>query len=316
VIPAVFIGGVDVSWHCLDALCSSGRAPSLAIGYPPTLAHRSGYASLADLCERHDIPLIETDDINSAEVLARVRAAEPDVLFVTGWSQLLRAEVLRLARRGAVGFHPTALPAGRGRAPIPWTLIKGLRRSAVSLFWLTEGVDDGPLIAQVPFDVELHDDAATLYAKVRDLHVQLLLENVDAVLAGSAPATPQQGEPTYWPQRRPEDGAIDWSRAAAEVYDWVRALTHPFPGAFTSASDGHRLRVWSADLLDLGGVEAGSPGTILGALRAAGRPEGAVIVAAGRDALALRRVALDDEPETDALALVEGDVLQYRSVLG
>lgn len=315
-IPAVLIGGVDVSWHCLEGLCASGRVPSLVVGYPPSLAHRSGYASLADLCERYEIPLLETDDINSAEVLAQVRAAKPDALLVTGWSQLLRAELLGVAQHGAVGFHPTALPEGRGRAPIPWTLIKGLRRSGVSLFWLTEGVDDGPLIAQAPFDVEPSDDAATLYAKVRELHVRLLVEHVDAIVAGTAAARPQEGEPSYWPQRKPEDGAIDWARTAAELYDWVRALTHPFPGAFTSTADGRRLHVWSADLLDLGGVEAGPPGTILGPLRTTGEPEGGVIVAAGSDALALRRVALDGGAETDALALLDSGTLQYRSVLG
>ncbi|HUP32682.1 MAG TPA: formyltransferase family protein [Gaiellaceae bacterium] len=300
----------------MDALCESGRAPTLAIGYPPTLAHRSGYASLADLCERYRVPLLETDDVNAPEILARVRDVEPEVLLVTGWSQLLRPELLSIPRHGAVGFHPTSLPEGRGRAPIPWTLIKGVRRSAVSLFWLTEGVDDGPLIAQAPFEVDLHDDAATLYAKVRELHVRLLLDYVDAIVAGTAPAEPQEGEPSYWPQRRPEDGAIDWARPAAELYDWIRALTHPFPGAFTATADGRRLRVWSADLLELGGMQAGPPGTVLGALRSAGRPEGGVVVAAGSDALALRRVSLDDEPETDALALLDVGALQYRSVLG
>lgn len=315
-IPAVFIGGVDVSWHCLAALCESGRVPSLAIGYPPSLAGRSGYASLFDLCATHDVPLIETEDINEPAVLERVRAAKPEALLVTGWSQLLRADLLGTSRHGAVGFHPTALPQGRGRAPIPWTLIKGLRRSAVSLFWLTEGVDDGPLIAQAEFEVDLHDDATTLYAKVRELHVRLLVENVDAIVAGTAPAVRQEGAPTYWPQRRPEDGAIDWSRPAGELYDWVRGLSHPFPGAFAATADGLRLRVWSADLLELGGLEAAAPGTILGALRTAGRREGGVVVAAGRDALALRRVALDDEPETDALALLDDGVLQYRSILG
>jgi len=311
-LPAVFIGGVDVAAACLEALCATGRAPALAIGYPPSLTGRSGYTSLAPVCEAHGVPLLETDDLNAPETVERIRSVAPGVLLVVAWSQLLGEELLGVATHGAVGMHPTALPEGRGRAPIPWTIIKGLRESAVTIFRLTPGVDDGPIVAQGRFAIDGHDDASIVYEKVRTLYVELLLDNIDAITAGTAETRPQAGAGSTWPRRRPEDGAIDWSRSAAELYDWVRGLTHPYPGAFTSLGDGRRLVVWAADLVELGGASVAAPGTVLGEWRRAGVREGGVVVAAGSDALALRVLQLEDGPELDAVELGlprPGDVL-------
>jgi len=253
--------------------------------------------------------------VNAPEVVEKIRQADPAALLVVAWSQLLRAELLSIPRHGSFGMHPTALPLGRGRAPIPWTLIKGLDRSGVTLFQLTLSPDAGPIVAQEQFDVDLHDDATTLYAKVRGLYVKVLLENVDAIVSGTAAERPQQGEATAWPRRDPEDGLIDWSRPGRELYDWIRALTHPYPGAFTALPDGRRLVVWKADLVELAGASSAAPGTVLGALRSTGHRDGGVTVAAGSDAVVLRQVELDGRGEP-ALDLLDGGTIRTGDRLG
>lgn len=306
--PFVFTGGVEVSWRCLDALLRAGHPPALAVGYPPSLAHRSGYRSLADLARAAGIPLLETDDLNSAAVRDRFRPLRPVLHVVAGWSQILKSDLLSLPARGTVGFHPTRLPEGRGRAPIPWSILKGLRRSAVSLLYLDAGVDSGDLVAQRDFEIGEADDAGTVYEKVAALHVELLLEHLPALLEGTAPRRPQDASrATYWPERKPEDGLLDWSWTARRVHDTVRALARPYPGAFTRAG-GRRLWVWKSRPAGSGG--GGPPGRV----RAVG-PDG-VVVACGDADLLLLRLQFEGDAEKDGAAVGREGLLKEGDQLG
>lgn len=302
-----FTAGVRIGWSCLDALCRAGHVPSLAIGYPPSLSDRSGYRSLEDLSRKYSFQLLETEDINSPESLARLREAAPDVHLVFGWSQLLSKELLSVPTRGTLGTHPTRLPEGRGRAPIPWTLIKGLTRSAVTLFYLEEGVDCGDIVDQPEFDIGPEDDAGTLYEKIERVHVRMILENIDAVLKGTAPRKPQDhSKATYWPRRRPEDGKIDWSRPAGEIFNWVRGLTHPYPGAFTFLK-GKKLLLWRAAQ---GGEAKAAPGTVV-EVGADG-----MLVACGRGALRVLAIQLEGDVERTALEAARRAPLRKGDLLG
>lgn len=316
-LPVVFVGGVELARHCLQSMCEAGHIPTLAVGYPDTLSARSGYASLASTCEAWNIPLIETEDINADEVRAAIRASGAQAILVVAWSALLTPDTLGTVPYGAYGLHPTLLPEGRGRAPIPWTLIKGLRRTGVTLFRLDEGVDNGNVIDQRSFEVSRHDDAHTLYAKAEGVSLELLLANVQAIATGRVVSRPQEGEPSTWPKRKPEDGEIMWAHPGRTVYDWIRGLTRPYPGAFTRLRDGRRVHVWSADLVDAGGRTIGAPGEILGlSLRAGGAPGGGVVVSAGTDLLVLREVEPVGGEAVDALAAADRGLFRVGDRLG
>jgi methionyl-tRNA formyltransferase len=244
---SVFVGGVDVSRACLEALCAQDLAPVLVVGYGPARQAATGVADMEAVAREQGIEYVGADDINAPGLIAGIEALDPAVMFVIGWSQLVRRKLLDIPARGSVGIHPTALPEGRGRAPIPWTIIKGLRRTASTMFYLTEGVDDGDVIGSVDIDVDPHEDAGTLYAKHRDAHVTLMHRHARDVLHGTAPRTPQDHDrATTWERRRPEDGRIDPSRPVSEVGRLVRAVTRPFPGAFLEL-EGERLLVWRAE---------------------------------------------------------------------
>jgi len=261
VIPKLaFAGGLRLSWYCLKALCEEGIVPEVAFGYDPSLSHRSGYRDLGDLCERYGIALHRIRDINTDLVADEIRTWRIDLLCVWNWSQLVKEPILSLPSQGCLGMHPTRLPLGRGRAPIPWSIIHGLRESAISIFFLTPGVDDGDLVHQEPFSIGEDEDAASLYGRLEALHVQAVRTFCTLLRRGPLPRTPQDhSRATYWPKRRPQDGVIDWSKSTADQLRWVRALTDPYPGAF-SFVDGRKFFIWQAAARS----ESGKPGAIVG----------------------------------------------------
>lgn len=256
----VFIGGVEISYACLEALCELGPAPALAVGYDESHAHASGYRDLGPLAERYGFELARVRDVNDHALVERIEALEPRLIHVIGWSQLVGPRLLAVPAHGCAGIHPTRLPEGRGRAPIPWTILKGLRTTACTMFLLTDGVDDGPIVGQVEVSVDPREDASTLYAKHRDAHIELVRRHTPELLAGTA-RTPEQDHSaaTYWERRTPEDGRIDLTTSAQEVDRLVRAVTRPFPGAFFDHGD-RRVVIWRAER---GPDVDAAPGTLL-----------------------------------------------------
>jgi methionyl-tRNA formyltransferase len=207
----------------------------------------SGYSRLDDLADSAGIPYAEFRSINDRDVLAAVRAWQPDLLFVVGLSQLVKPELLGIPRLGCVGFHPTWLPQGRGRAPVAWLTLDA-RAGAATFFLMEEGVDSGPILAQEPFHVSTQDYAGDVVAKL-ELAIDRALDGwLPRLLEGSWDPRPQHHErATYDGRRTPEDGLIDWAWPAPRIHDLVRAASRPHPGAYTYVSD-RKLVVWRAEL--------------------------------------------------------------------
>jgi methionyl-tRNA formyltransferase len=253
-------------------------------------ARRSGIADYASLCRRFDVPLHRVSDINAPPSVALLLSLDLDVLFVIGWSQILRPDALKSARRGVIGAHASLLPADRGSAPINWALIHGRRTTGNSLLWLAEGVDSGDIIDQIPICITPYDTCATLYGQVADTNRNMLLRLLPRLLAGERPGRPQPTatEPPL-PRRRAADGLIDWAAPSGTVYDFVRALTRPYPGAF-SHLDGGRWTVWDAAWVALSDAPLGAPGQCLGPAVSPTADACGQAVACGRGALVLLEV--------------------------
>ncbi len=269
---------------CLAAAADAGAEVAAVVTLPgPVDPDRSGQCSFDEIAGRLGARLIETADVNSPETVAAVREAEPDLIFVVGWSQLVRDEFIGIPRHGVFGMHPTLLPRHRGRAAIPWAILSGLATTGVTLFEITDGTaDSGPIVGQVEVPLAHDETATTLYDKVTEAHVELVRRLVPQLLDGTAPRIPQDTRrASAWPKRTPADGIIDWETRAPYLYDWVRAQTRPYPGAFTFLGD-ERLVVWRARSVPL---DDGAPaGTVVGL-------DGeAAIVACGEGGLVLEEV--------------------------
>lgn len=295
----LFVGAVEEGRRCLDALLAEGEPFIGIVTLRDDLAARtSGAVAFDDVAGAHGITLLKVGDLNADANVARLRELEPDLILVIGWTRLLGGAVLRLPRLGCVGFHASLLPRYRGRAPVNWAIINGETETGNTMFFLDEGVDTGDVIAQRRIPIADDDTCATLYGKMADAAIGMLKENLPLLKNGRAPRTPQDhARATVMRRRRPEDGIIEWSRSSRELYDWVRALTHPYPGAFTEL-DGRRLFVWQAS--DEGGDAGGAAaGTVL----EAGLDD--LLVAAGQGRLALRRVQWEGGPEADGATLFD-----------
>ena len=190
-----------------------------------------------------DLPVAPDDDyLNSF-----ASEFKPDVGLCIGWSKLLSARTLAIPRLGVIGHHESMLPKRRGRAPIVWPILHDCVESGLSFFWLTEGVDDGDIFCQAPFPIGPRDTSADLLTKANQVTRDLLLNDVLPNLkAGNFKRTPQDhSQATYCPRRTPDMGYIPWHESAESIDRTVRALTKPYPGAFS----WHRLRkifIWQA----------------------------------------------------------------------
>ena len=159
----------------------------------------------------------------------------PDLILVIGWSQLLKNPILKIPKIGIIGSHPTELPKFRGRAPIPWCIIKNLKQSALTLFWIQEGTDNGPILEQQKFLILDDDDASTLYEKMTKMGKTMVLKNLEQIKKGKITKILQDESKFIesWPKRTPNDGQIDWKNTAKKIHTLIRASTHPYPGAYT-----------------------------------------------------------------------------------
>lgn len=226
------------------------RGGSLAfVGTLPDDVQRgkSGRIYLDDFSQKHCTPLYKFRNINDPDAVAAVRAANLDWLFIIGWSQIARNEILQSPRRGVLGIHPTLLPEGRGRASIPWAILKGLEKTGVTLFKLDEGVDTGPILAQIEIPIARTETARTLYDKVTTAHQALISAAWPALSEDAVELVPQdESRATLWPGRSPQDGEIYPSTMSVEEIDrHVRALTKPYPGAFVRLPGNAILRIWA-----------------------------------------------------------------------
>lgn len=261
------IGSVSSSFHCLDALIRGGVEITGVLGVDESQAEAvSDYRSLRPLAERADLPFLSFVKVEEPAVEHFLKGHVPDLLWAIGLSQLVPERLIRIARHGGVGFHPTMLPRGRGRAPVAWTILLG-ERAAVSLFYLAGEPDAGDIIVQREVEVLPDDYSEDLIERTNQVLSTVVLELASLIRAGALPRTPQDHtQATYYSKRTASDGLIDWSPPTELVYRLVRATGRPYPGAFTFAG-GRKVTVWrarpaSADELGAHGTKE-EPGTVL-----------------------------------------------------
>ena len=246
--------------------------------------------------------------MNAPDVVAAIAGLAPDFLFSFYFREIVGPDVLGLARRGALNLHGSLLPRYRGRCPVNWVLINGERETGVTLHYMEAKPDRGDIVAQRAVPIADDDTALSLNRKLGGAARALLRATYPLLAAGTAPRIPQDhARATRFGGRRPEDGRIAWHRPARRLYDLIRAVTAPYPGAFTIYR-GERLFVWWARPLDLG-PRVGAPGEVVEI-----RPGAGVVVAAGSGALLLDRVQLagHDEQRADELAVQTGLVMGER----
>ncbi len=242
-----FVTCVQLGLSCMEAIYEAGGKLCFAMTLPDDRAvAKSGRVFIDDFCSSRSIPLFKSTHVNNLDVVQAIKSADLDWLFIVGWSQIASVEVLSAPRRGVFGMHPTLLPVGRGRAAIPWAILKGLERTGVTLFKMDQGVDTGPIAAQIEIPVLSDTTATDLYQAVDVAHVQLIHNVIPLLLADRLQLVSQdESRSSIWPGRTPEDGEIDLSGSVYDAERLVRAVTRPYPGAYF-LKNGLKTVVWAA----------------------------------------------------------------------
>ncbi len=245
-----FVTCVQLGLSCMEAFYDSGGELDLAVTLPDDKdSNKSGRVYIDDFCNKYSIKLLKSTHINNIEVIEAVRKNNIDWLFIIGWSQIASENILNSPNNGAIGIHPTLLPEGRGRASIPWAILKDLNKTGVTMFKMNSGVDTGSVIAQIEIPLNNQMTATKLYNQVVKAHSQLIKNMTKSILNGKLKFTPQDNsKATMWPGRKPEDGEINLNGSVYDAEKLVRAVTHPYPGAFY-IKNGYKHYVWSAKVL-------------------------------------------------------------------
>ena len=245
----IVVAGATVStYETLDALIRHGADVVGVLQLRGESSHTvTAFAMLDELAESQGIPCTTFRNINDLEIVEQVRQWQPDLMFVVGLSQLVQREMMSISTRGCVGFHPTFLPAGRGRAPLAWLPFDG-QPGAATFFLIDGGVDSGPIFVQETFEVAPNDYAADVERKLVAAMKMALNRWIPDLLSGVWNPRPQNEVlATYNGRRSPDDGLLNWSHSAEQVHTLIRATSNPHPGAYTWYQ-GRKLIVWRAEL--------------------------------------------------------------------
>jgi methionyl-tRNA formyltransferase len=243
---AVVFAYHNVGVRCLKVLLAGGVDVALVVTHQDSATENIWFESVISVCETEGIPYITPDDAKSAELEAAIKAAAPDLMFSFYYRHMLPAEILAIAP--AYNMHGSLLPQYRGRAPVNWAVLHGAAETGATLHEMTIKPDAGAIVYQTAVPILPDDTAHEVFGKVTVAAEQTLWRILPCLLAGTAPRTVndlKQGG--YFGGRKPEDGRIDWSQPAAQVYNLHRAVAPPYPGAFTEL-DGQRYIIDRARL--------------------------------------------------------------------
>ncbi|MCK9463555.1 MAG: methionyl-tRNA formyltransferase [Proteobacteria bacterium] len=248
-MKATLVGAVGSTKLTLEKLCAAGWEVQLATLPLSAASRHSDFVDLRPLCGLGVKELLETSNINDQDAMASIRRFSPDYIFVIGWSQILRSEFLSIPCKAFIGYHPALLPQFRGRGVIAWTILQRLKRTGATLFLIDEGMDSGDILGHLEMALALDETVSTLMEKHHNALGQLMDEVLPRLTEGSLVATAQDhSKATYCARRTADDGLIDWKMTAEEVWTLIRAVSRPYPGAFTDYRK-KKLTIWSADLV-------------------------------------------------------------------
>ncbi|MBC7286859.1 MAG: formyltransferase [Armatimonadetes bacterium] len=266
------------------------------------------WPSVAQLARSHDIPVFFAEDINQTQWIDLIAELQPDFIFSFWYRQLVKRPILEIPRCGCLNLHGSLLPKYRGRAPVNWVLVNGEQQTGITLHYMVERPDAGDIVGQAVVPIDFRDTAVTLYEKLVEAGRLVLRAAWPLLREGRAPRVPQdEGQATYYGRRTPEDGRFEWHWPALKIYNLVRAVTHPYPGAFVDFG-GRKLFVWDAyPTAGLVLPMRPTPGTVQ-----ALSPTG-IEVATGEGNLLLRRVQLEGEAELTGEQFAEAHGLAVGS---
>jgi methionyl-tRNA formyltransferase len=260
----LFFGYSEVGHDCLSVLLGRGDNVIALITHEDNPNEKIWFKTPALAAREKGIDVYTPEKVGTPEWVERIAAMRPDLILSVYYRNMISTKVLALAPLGAFNMHGSLLPKYRGRAPINWAVLNGEPRIGMTLHRMVREPDAGDIVDQEGVDIGPRDTAEQAFRKVLPCARRVLARQIDALLSGTAKETPQDAsQSTYFGGRKPEDGRIDWTQTSRQIFNLIRAVTDPYPGAFTDKGPA-RLMVWWAEP-DSASARAGrgKPGEIL-----------------------------------------------------
>ena len=278
----LFFGYSEVGYECLSLLLERGDDIVALITHEDNPNEKIWFKTPAVAAREKGIPVFTPENVNTPEWREKIAALAPDLILSVYYRHMIGTRILAMPRLGAFNMHGSLLPRYRGRAPINWAVLHGEPRLGMTLHRMVAAPDAGAIVDQDGVEIAPRDTAEQAFRKVLPCARRVLARQIDALLAGTARETPQDdAQATYFGGRKPEDGRIDWRQTSQQIFNLIRAVTDPYPGAFTDVG-GARLMVWWAEPETPATAQRrGRPGEILSTAP--------LVVATGDGALELTR---------------------------
>jgi methionyl-tRNA formyltransferase len=240
----------EIGYRCLHRVVESDAAELLVVFTYRVEAPQGEYLEkILSLCERHDVQVFEATDVAHERFRSLWERLDLDYIFAVKWRTMIPRRAIGSARGGLIVFHASLLPKYRGFAPVNWPLINGEEKTGVTMFYAAEEMDAGDIIDQRERLITDEDDASTIDSWLNQTVEEMLEENLKLLADDAAPRTRQDHtQATYCIWRSPEDGHIDWNQPTRTIFNLIRGLASPYPGAYSMLEDGRKLIIWSAEI--------------------------------------------------------------------
>jgi methionyl-tRNA formyltransferase len=304
-VRAVVFAYQEIGFVCLEELLGTGADVACLFTHDDDPGEEIWFRRPVELAREYGIPVYTPESVNDEKWIALIRDTRPDVVFSFYYRKMIPKAILDIPRIGAFNLHGSLLPQYRGRCPVNWVLIAGEERTGVTLHFMVEKPDAGDIVAQKEVPIAFEDDVFSVYMKLVGAARELMQDVLPDLQAGTFTRIVQTGPSSYFGGRKPEDGLIDWTKDSLSIYNLTRAVTHPYPGAFTYL-DGKKLLIWKAHPENISPRDV-PPGTVIS--------EDPLLVRTGSGSLRLISVEVEGEQEMDAIELASSRVLKNK-ILG
>jgi methionyl-tRNA formyltransferase len=283
----LFFGYSEVGYECLKFLIDRGENVIGLITHQDSTDENIWFQTPAIVAREHGVSIFTPDSVNSPDWIEKIAGMKPDLILSVYYRNMICQHILDLPRLGSFNMHGSLLPKYRGRAPINWAVLHGESRIGMTLHRMVKRADAGAVVGQQSVAISARDTAEQAFRRVLPCASNVLAQCIDQLLTGTAVETPQdESGATYFGGRKPEDGRIVWSQRSREIFNLIRAVTDPYPGAFCDIH-GAKLMVWWAEICT---TTSGTPGEILSV--------DPLIIATGDGALELTRVEWRGTPKS------------------
>ncbi len=302
---AVVFAYQEIGYVCLEELLGTGADVACLFTHDDDPGEEIWFRRPVELAREYGIPVYTPENVNDEKWIALVRDMRPDIVFSFYYRKMIPKAILDIPRIGAFNLHGSLLPQYRGRCPVNWVLIAGEERTGVTLHFMVEKPDAGDIVAQKEVSIVFEDDVFSVYMKLVGAARELMQDVLPGLEAGTFTRRVQTGPSSYFGGRKPEDGFIDWTKDSLSIYNLTRAVTHPYPGAFTYL-DGKKLLIWKAYPENVSPRDVPA-GTVIS--------EDPLLVKTGSGSLRLISVQIEGDQEVDAIELASSRVLKNK-ILG